>query len=39
MESYRRSVVLNISADLPFAQARFCGAEEINNAEALAALK
>jgi thiol peroxidase len=28
------TVVLNISADLPFAQARFCGAEGITNAEA-----
>jgi len=27
------TVVLNISADLPFAQARFCGAEGINNTE------
>ena len=27
------TVVLNISADLPFAQARFCGAEGITNAE------
>jgi thiol peroxidase len=28
------TVVLNVSADLPFAQARFCGAEGIKNAEA-----
>ena len=27
------TVVLNISADLPFAQKRFCGAEGIQNAE------
>ncbi len=27
------TVVLNISADLPFAQARFCGAEGIGNVE------
>lgn len=27
------TVVLNISADLPFAQARFCGAEGIKNVE------
>lgn len=29
------TVVLNISADLPFAQARFCGTEGINNSETL----
>lgn len=29
------TVVLNISADLPFAQSRFCVAEGINNAETL----
>ena len=28
------TVVLNVSADLPFAQKRFCGAEGIENAEA-----
>ena len=28
-------VVLNISSDLPFAQKRFCGAEDINNVEVL----
>lgn len=33
------TVVLNISADLPFAQARFCGAEGINNAEALSTFR
>ncbi len=27
------TVVINISADLPFAQKRFCGAEGINNVE------
>ncbi len=27
------TVVLNVSADLPFAQGRFCGAEGIENAE------
>ncbi|MCU1344046.1 MAG: Thiol peroxidase, Tpx-type [Acidimicrobiia bacterium] len=27
------AVVLNVSADLPFAQARFCGAEGITNVE------
>ncbi len=32
-------VVLNISADLPFAQSRFCGAEGIKNAEALSAFR
>lgn len=31
--------VLNISADLPFAQARFCGAEGIKNAEALSSFR
>src|SRR5665647_2859628 len=29
----KNTVVLNISVDLPFAQARFCGAEGITNAE------
>ena len=28
------TAVINISADLPFAQKRFCGAEGINNADA-----
>ncbi len=32
-------VVLNISADLPFAQKRFCGAEGINNCESLSTFK
>jgi thiol peroxidase len=32
-------VVLNISADLPFAQKRFCGAEGIANAETLSAFR
>lgn len=32
-------VVLNISADLPFAQSRFCGAEGINNSEALSTFR
>ena len=31
--------VLNISADLPFAQSRFCGAEGIKNAEALSTFR
>ncbi|MBS1970215.1 MAG: thiol peroxidase [Bdellovibrionales bacterium] len=31
--------VLNISADLPFAQTRFCGAEGIKNAEALSSFR
>lgn len=31
--------VLNISADLPFAQKRFCGTEGIENAEALSAFR
>lgn len=33
------TAVLNISADLPFAQARFCGAEGIKNAEALSSFR
>lgn len=33
------TVVLNISADLPFAQARFCGAEGIKNCEALSSFR
>ncbi|WP_413559532.1 thiol peroxidase [Bdellovibrio sp. HCB209] len=33
------TVVLNISADLPFAQARFCGAEGIKNCETLSAFR
>ncbi len=33
------TIVLNISADLPFAQARFCGAEGINNAETLSSFR
>jgi thiol peroxidase len=33
------TVVLNISADLPFAQQRFCGAEGIKNAEALSTFR
>lgn len=32
-------VVLNISADLPFAQARFCGAEGITNCETLSTFR
>ncbi|MGZ3768571.1 MAG: thiol peroxidase [Bdellovibrio sp.] len=28
------TIIINISADLPFAQGRFCGAEGIKNAEA-----
>ncbi len=32
-------VVLNISADLPFAQKRFCGAEGINNCESLSSFR
>lgn len=31
--------VLNVSADLPFAQKRFCGAEGITNAEALSTFR
>jgi len=33
------TVVLNISADLPFALKRFCGAEGIQNAEALSTFR
>jgi thiol peroxidase len=33
------TMVLNISADLPFAQKRFCGAEGINNAETLSCFR
>lgn len=33
------TAVLNISADLPFAQKRFCGAEGINNAESLSTFR
>jgi thiol peroxidase len=33
------TVVLNISMDLPFAQARFCGAEGIKNCETLSAFR
>jgi thiol peroxidase len=31
--SLNNTVVLNVAADLPFAMARFCGAEGIGNAE------
>lgn len=33
------TAVLNISVDLPFAQARFCGVEGIKNAETLSAFR
>jgi len=33
------TVVLNVSVDLPFAQARFCGAEGIKNCEAVSAFR
>ena len=33
------TVVLNISADLPFAQARFCGAEGLENVQNLSTLR
>lgn len=33
------TVVLNISQDLPFAQARFCGAEGLKNAETLSGFR
>jgi thiol peroxidase len=37
--SLENTVVLNISADLPFAQSRFCGAEGIKNAESLSTFR
>lgn len=37
--SLKNVVVLNISADLPFAQKRFCGAEGISNCETLSTFK
>ncbi|MFZ4714983.1 MAG: thiol peroxidase [Bacteriovoracaceae bacterium] len=33
------TVIINISADLPFAQKRFCGAEGISNAETLSTFR
>lgn len=33
------TVVMNISADLPFAQKRFCGAEGISNCESLSTFR
>lgn len=33
------TVVLNVSADLPFAQARFCGAEGIKNCESVSTFR
>ncbi len=33
------TVVLCISADLPFAQSRFCGAENVNNVVTLSTLR
>ena len=33
------TTVINISVDLPFAQARFCGAEGIKNAETVSAFR
>jgi thiol peroxidase len=37
--SAKNTVVINISADLPFAQKRFCGAEGITNAETLSSFR
>lgn len=37
--SLQNTVVLNISADLPFAQARFCGSEGIKNCETLSSFR
>ena len=36
---FKNTVVLNISVDLPFANARFCGAEGIANCEILSAFR
>ena len=33
LENLKNTVVINLSLDLPFAQARFCGAEGIKNVE------
>lgn len=35
----KNTVVLNVALDLPFAMARFCGAEGINNVETLSSFK
>jgi thiol peroxidase len=35
----KNTVVINVSADLPFAQKRFCGAEGITNAETLSSFR
>ncbi|MEW6355902.1 MAG: thiol peroxidase [Planctomycetota bacterium] len=35
----KNTVVINISADLPFAQKRFCGAEGIENAKTLSCFR
>ncbi|MBL7557318.1 MAG: thiol peroxidase [Bdellovibrionaceae bacterium] len=35
----KNTVVINISADLPFAQKRFCGAEGIANAETMSSFR
>lgn len=35
----KNTVVLNVSLDLPFAQARFCGTEGIKNCESLSGFK
>lgn len=37
--SLEGAVVLNVSADLPFAQGRFCGAEGIENAKTASAFR
>ncbi len=37
--SLKDTVVLNVSADLPFAQSRFCGAEGIKNCESLSSFR
>jgi len=37
--SLKNTVVLNVSADLPFAQNRFCGAEGITNCESLSTFR
>ena len=35
----KNTVVLNVSADLPFAQGRFCGAEGIKNCETVSSFR
>jgi len=39
VSSLQNTVVLNVSADLPFAQARFCGAEGLANVVSLSTMR